>query len=565
MSESQAPWWADAVIYQIYPRSFADSDGDGMGDLPGITARLDYLAGLGVDAVWLSPFYRSPQRDAGYDVADYRSVDPMFGTLADAEALISRAHALGLRVIVDLVPNHTSDEHAWFRAALAAQPGSPERARYHFADGRGAHGELPPNNWSSVFGGGAWTRTADAAGRPGQWYLHLFDSSQPDLNWDSPEVHAEFAAVLRYWLDRGADGFRVDVAHGLVKAEGLPDHAGTVHMVSGADDEPAGHDPMAAAPYFDQEGVHAIYREWNAVLAQYPGQRMLVAEAWVEPVERLFRYVRPGEMHQAFNFGFLVAGYDAAAIDASVRATLEAARSVGAPATWVLSNHDTVRHSARFGLAQAPAQQRGIGAGDPQPDHGLGRRRAIVAAMIELALPGSAYLYQGDELALTEHTVLADELRQDPAYFRTAGADLGRDGARIPLPWDSQAPGLGFGPGRPGDAAPWLPQPAEFAALAVDRQEARPGSALHLYRTLLHVRRARGMGRARLRPGAEHDPAGGLIHYVLDSPEGTTEVLANLSARAREIAPRAVLAASSPEALRGTLLPADAAVWAAAD
>ncbi|RBM06109.1 alpha-amylase family glycosyl hydrolase, partial [Streptomyces sp. PT12] len=216
-------WWRDAVIYQVYPRSFADGNGDGMGDLAGIRARLPYLAGLGVDAVWLSPFYASPQADAGYDVADYRAIDPVFGDLHDADALIRDAHQLGLKVITDLVPNHSSDRHEWFQRALREGPGSPLRERYHFRPGRGTEGELPPNDWESIFGGPAWTRTTDPDGTPGEWYLHLFAPEQPDLNWDNRAVHDEFRSVLRFWLDMGVDGFRIDVAHGLVKAPGLPD------------------------------------------------------------------------------------------------------------------------------------------------------------------------------------------------------------------------------------------------------------------------------------------------------------------------------------------------------
>src|SRR3954447_20923579 len=373
-------WWRDAVIYQVYPRSFADASGDGIGDLPGVTSRLEHLAELGVDAVWLSPFYRSPQADAGYDVADYRDVDPLFGTLADFDELLERAHGLGLRVIVDLVPNHTSDEHVWFQAALASAPGSPERARYHFREGQGADGSLPPNNWESIFGGAAWTRLPD-----GQWYLHLFDSRQPDLNWDNPQVHAEFEDVLRFWLDRGVDGFRVDVAHGMVKAPGLPDWDGHVTMIEGSDDvEPT--DTVSGAgnqgPMFDQDGVHDIYRAWHQVLAEYPGDRALVAEAWVEPLSRLTRYVRPDEMQQAFNFAFLATHWDAPALRTVVEASYNAADVVGAPTTWVLSNHDVVRHASRLGLRAAGSRPNGIGVGDEQPDEALGLRRARAASLL---------------------------------------------------------------------------------------------------------------------------------------------------------------------------------------
>ncbi|WP_370514087.1 glycoside hydrolase family 13 protein [Cellulomonas sp. JZ18] len=511
------PWWRHAVIYQVYPRSFADASGDGVGDLPGITARLDHLAELGVDAVWLSPFYRSPQADAGYDVADYRDVDPLFGTLADADALIARAHELGLRVVVDLVPNHTSDEHVWFQAALAAGPGSPERDRYVFRDGRGEHGELPPNNWDSIFGGPAWTRTTDPDGTPGQWYLHLFDSKQPDLNWENPEVRAEFEQILRFWLDRGVDGFRVDVAHGMVKQAGLPDWDGHVSMIEGTDDEDAVSGSGNHGPMFDQDGVHEIYRAWRSVLDEYDGDRAMVAEAWVEPLSRLARYVRPDEMHQAFNFAFLAAGWDGPALRRVIGASFAANDAVGAPTTWVLSNHDVVRHASRMGLSDPTHRPNGIGHGDEQPDAELGLRRARAASLLMLGLPGSAYVYQGEELGLPDHTALEDHLRQDPAFFRTGGVERGRDGCRVPLPWEGDAPALGFSP----TGAAWLPQPAEWAALAADRQRGRAGSTYEMYRAALALRRAEQLGTGDLR-WLDEDP------HVLRFANRDVVVVANL-------------------------------------
>ncbi|GAB2674506.1 glycoside hydrolase family 13 protein [Thalassiella azotivora] len=486
---AQAPeWWRTAVIYQVYPRSFADSDGDGVGDLAGATARLPYLAELGVDAVWLSPFYVSPQADAGYDVADYRDVDPVFGTLADADALVARAHELGLRVVVDLVPNHTSDEHVWFQAALAAAPGSPERERYVFRDGRGEHGELPPNDWRSVFGGSAWERVTEADGTPGQWYLHIFDVKQPDLNWELREVRDEFLDVLRFWLDRGVDGFRVDVAHGLVKAPGLPDWDHEQEMLHGSNED--GERP----PMWDQDGVHEIYREWRALLDTYPGERILVAEAWVEPAERLALYVRPDEMHQAFNFDYLEAAWRGPDLRRVVEHSLAADAAVGAPTTWVLSNHDVVRHASRLGLPVGTHRPNGIGATDPQPDAELGLRRARAASALMLALPGSAYVYQGEELGLPEHTTLPDEVRQDPTFFRTGGEHLGRDGCRVPMPWAAGAPGLGFGP----SGRTWLPQPDAYRELAADAQDGVPGSTLELYRMGLRLRRDLALGAGSL-------------------------------------------------------------------
>ncbi|MDP9821577.1 glycoside hydrolase family 13 protein [Nocardioides massiliensis] len=493
--ETQAPgsttWWRDAVIYQVYPRSFADANGDGIGDLPGITARLDHLAELGVHAVWLSPFYTSPMADAGYDVADYRDVDPVFGTLADADAMIARAHELGLRVIVDLVPNHTSDDHAWFRAALAAGPGSTERARYIFRDGRGPGGDDPPNNWTSVFGGAAWTRVTEPDGTPGQWYLHLFDTRQPDLDWDHPEVRAEFVDVLRFWLDRGVDGFRVDVANALVKADGLPDHDVELALLSGATED------GPTAPMWDRDEVHEIYREWRKVLDSYEpaGSRMMVAEAWVEPPARLAMYVRPDEMHQAFNFTYLGAAWEAKALRDAVERSMSANDAVGAPTTWVLSNHDVVRHASRLGTG-TPGSFVGIGLGprDPQPDAALGLRRARAATALMLALPGSAYLYQGEELGLPEHTTLPDEVRQDPTFFRHDGAVVGRDGCRVPIPWTGDAPAYGFSP--TGES--WLPQPPEFGDLAVDRQEGVDGSTLELYRRAIRLRRELALGHGEV-------------------------------------------------------------------
>ena len=494
-----AEWWRTAVIYQVYPRSFADADGDGIGDLPGITARLPHLGHLGVDAVWLSPFYRSPQHDAGYDVADPRDVDPLFGTLADADALIAEAHRLRIRVVVDLVPNHTSQDHAWFRAALAAAPGSPERARYLFRDGTGPDGAQPPNGWTSVFGGPAWTRTTDPDGTPGQWYLHLFDSTQPDLDWTNPEVRTEFEDILRFWLDRGVDGFRVDVAHGLVKEPGLPDWDGVSSMIDGAHEGTAGAEDGSTGagnrgPMWDQEGVHEIYRSWHEVLASYDGDRALVAEAWVEPLSRLARYVRPDEMHQAFNFSFLTTRWSAPALRSVVTRSLEANDEVGAPTTWVLSNHDVVRHTSRLGLADPGSKPNGIGADDEQPDEETGLRRARAASLMMLALPGSAYLYQGEELGLPEHTSLADDERQDPTWWRSGHTERGRDGCRVPLPWAADEPGFGFSP----TGATWLSQPASFARYAADTQRGVAGSTYETYRTALRLRREFSLGGGSL-------------------------------------------------------------------
>jgi len=539
LSTGTAEWWRHAVIYQVYPRSFADTNGDGIGDLPGITSRLPYLARLGVDAIWLSPFYRSPQRDAGYDVSDYRDVDPLFGTLADFDRMLGDAHALGLRVIVDLVPNHTSDEHAWFADAVATPAGSPERARYVFRDGKGENGELPPNNWQSVFGGNAWSQA------PGdtQWYLHLFDRSQPDLNWQHPDVRDDFENVLRFWLDRGVDGFRVDVAHGLIKAEGLPDWAGQVAMVEGEAGAHSNHGPM-----WDQEGVHDIYRRWRQVLDEYEGDRMMVAEAWVHPPARLARYVREDEMQQAFNFDYLLSHWDAQSFRDVITRSIAVSSEVGAPTTWVMSNHDTVRHASRYGLSVPGARPRGIDAAGEQPDELLGLRRARAAALLTLALPGSAYVYQGEELGLPEHTTLDASHRQDPAFFRTNGEEIGRDGCRIPLPWKSDLPAYGFGPGE----ATWLPQPASFARYAVDRQEGRRGSTLELYRRSLALRREYDLGNGHL---VWLDAAEGVVAFR----NGAITVLVNTTDVAVPLPNGEVVLASEP--VEDSMLPANAAVW----
>lgn len=540
-------WWRTAVIYQVYPRSFADANGDGVGDLPGITHRLLALAELGVDAVWLSPFFTSPQADAGYDVADYCDVDPLFGTLADFDRMLAEAHGLGIRVIIDLVPNHSSSAHEWFQAALAAAPGSPERARYIFREGRGESGELPPNNWESVFGGIAWTRVTEADGTPGQWYLHLFDTSQPDFDWTNPEVRAYFRDVLRFWLDRGVDGFRVDVAHGLAKAPGLPDYTPPAESGSMGGDE-------ADVPYWAQDGVHDIYREWHAVLAEYGPDRILAGEAWVEPLAKLAAWVRPDEMHQTFNFSYLETPWQAEPLRAVVDDSIAAFGSVGAPSTWVLSNHDVIRHATRLGLTPPPPQGQGLGPrSESHPDEVVGLRRARAATAFMLALPGSSYLYQGEELGLPEVIDLPDSARQDPSFFRTAGETYGRDGCRVPLPWESDAPGAGFGPGE----ASWLPQPESWREYARDAQAGIPGSTLELYRTLLALRREHGLGAGELAWLPSDDAE------VLSFRNGSVVVVANTGAGEAPLPEGRVLASSGPVA-EGRL-PGDTTVWLATE
>lgn len=467
-------WARSAVVYQVYVRSFADADGDGVGDLAGVRGRLDYLAELGVDAVWLTPFYASPMVDGGYDVADYRAVDPMFGTLGDMDALVAGAHARGLRVIVDVVPNHTSDRHAWFQEALAGVPGA--RDRYIFRPGR--DGGLP-NNWRSVFGGPAWTRLDD-----GGWYLHLFAPEQPDLNWDDPRVRDEFDSVLRFWLDRGVDGIRVDVAHGLVKPPGLPDAT----------------DPGSSGrrPYFDQDGVHEIYRRWRRLLDGYDPPRVAVAEARLRDVARTALYVRPDELHQAFNFDFLWAPWSETGLREAIDRSLAAMGAVGALPTWVIGNHDEARVATRLAAGPLPAGMADRPVESPTPERGLlsaayaadaavGLRRARALALVSLALPGSAYVYQGDELGLPEVLDLPPSAREDPIWRRSGGALLGRDGCRVPIPWSGDAPPYGFGP---DGSRPWLPQPASWASLSVARQRTDPTSTWSLYAAALKLRKS---------------------------------------------------------------------------
>jgi len=479
-------WWRSGTIYQIYPRSFADANGDGMGDLPGITSRLGALATLGVDAVWLSPFYKSPQKDAGYDVADYCDVDPLFGSLADFDAMVTEAHRLDLKVLIDLVPNHTSWDHDWFKRAIAAAPGSAEREYYHFMDGKGENGELPPNNWASMFGGPAWTRVTEADGSLGQWYCHLFDSSQPDLNWANPVVQDEFERILRFWLDRGVDGFRVDQPHAMAKAAGLPDHPYVEEAGAGF------IEGRENPPMWFQDEVHPIFRRWRAILDSYPGDRAMCGEAYVLPLDFMALWVRSDEFHQTFNFRFLDSLWEPENLFNSINESFVAFDGVGAPSTWVLSNHDVIRHASRMGgLKGRPTASDGVGPNDPQPDRLLGLRTARGATMFMLGLAGASYLYQGEELGLPEHTTLAPEFRQDPTFARTEGKRVGRDGCRVPLPWEA---GVGAANGFNSTGAAWLPQPDVYREYSRDQQDGIAGSTLELYKAALRIRRELKLG-----------------------------------------------------------------------
>ena len=534
-------WWRSAAIYQLYVRSFADGNGDGIGDLAGVRAHLPYLVGLGIDAIWFNPWYPSPMSDAGYDISDYRDIDPVFGTLADADALIGEAHALGIRIIIDIVPNHGSDQHPWFQAALAADPGSAERDRFWFRPGRGESGEQPPNGWQSIFGGPAWTRVSEPDGSPGEWYLHLFAPEQPDFNWANQAVRKEFEDVLRFWFERGADGIRIDSAALLSKDAALPEVDS---------DQP----PGPTHPYSDRDEVHDIYRAWRAVANEYPG-RVLVGEIWLADAARLARYVSPGELHTVFNFPYLACPWDAGKLREVIDQTLALNAPQGAPATWVLSNHDVDRIVSRYGRADTAfgLRQRQYLHSLPA-DLALGAQRARAAALLTMALPGSVYVYQGEELGLWEVEDIPDAQRQDPIWHRTGGADPGRDGSRVPLPWAGAEPPFGFSPAG-AEAGPWLPQPRQWRDLTVEAETGHTGSMLELYRAALRIRRA--------------EPAlGDGVMTWLPSPDGVlvfgrdpgVHCVVNLSAEPVAMPEHAgVLLASGP--LDGALLPPDCAVW----
>jgi alpha-glucosidase len=537
-------WWRSAAIYQLYVRSFADGTGDGVGDLAGVREHLAYLADLGVDAIWFNPWYPSPMFDAGYDIADFRDIDPVFGTLADVDALISEAHSLGIRIITDIVPNHCSIEHPWFQAALAAAPGSAERARFWFRPGRGPDGDRPPNNWESVFGGSAWTRINEADGLPGEWYLHLFAPEQPDFNWASPDVRAEFEDIVRFWFDRGADGIRIDSAAMLTKDPQLPD----LPVLSNDLAPGPGH------PFLDRDDVHDIYRAWRAIADEYPG-RVLIGEIWLPDPVRLARYVSPGELHTVFNFPYTSCPWEAGQLRAVIDDTLALNDAAGAAATWVLSNHDVDRVVTRYGRADTAFDlARRAYFHSFAVDLAAGTRRARAAALLTMALPGSVYVYQGEELGQWEVEDIPDDRRQDPIYHHTHGADPGRDGSRVPLPWSGLEPPFGFSPAG-ATAEPWLPQPKEWRDLTVAAEAGQHDSMLELYRAALEVRRSEpALGDG---PITWLDSADGVLAF----DRGTSvRCVVNLSATATELPGHGALLLSSGP-LDGGLLPPDCAVW----
>lgn len=536
------PWWRDNLCYEIFPRSFADSNGDGIGDFKGITSRLRYLANLGVNSIWLTPFYPSPQADAGYDVSDYCNVDPIFGTLDDFDALLKEAHAYGIRVIIDIVPNHTSDQHPWFKRALAAAPGSAEREWYHFRDGRGDNGELPPNNWTSLFGGSAWKQV------PGekQWYLHLFSTHQTDLNWDNAAVRDAFDAILKFWLDRGVDGLRIDAANNLVKAAGLPDTTPENSTIN---------DQEYRGPMFDQDGVHDIYRRWRKLVDTYD-DRIMVAEAFhVQPISRLVNYVRSDELHQAFNFDYQLSQWGASNYREIIEKYLTNMGSVDAPCSWVTSSHDQVRIASRLGLTYPGATPMGLDDTTEQPNEQLGLDRARALIMLTMLLPGALYLYQGEELGLPNHTTMAPRFRRDPRFFDSNGTMIGRDGQRIPMPWKAKAPAFGFGP---SDKS-WLPQPDRYSHYAADVQEKDKLSTLSLYRRLIALRSQYDLGVGTLQwfDSPRND--------VLVARNGSVCLYINFGYAPLPLPAGKVIAQSCPGTDKGTQLPGNSAVWLALD
>jgi alpha-glucosidase len=548
-SRTERPWWRDAVTYQIYPRSFADANGDGIGDVEGIRSRLPYLKKLGVDAIWISPWYPSPQHDHGYDVSDYMDIEPAYGTLTQAEQLIKETHANGIKFIVDIVPNHTSSDHKWFQAALAAAPGSAERDRYMFRDGKGENGELPPNNWEAVFGGSAWERIVEADGTPGQWYLHLFAIEQPDLNWENQEVKDHLEDVLKFWLDRGVDGFRIDVAHGMVKEAGLPD---------------VRHDPTAAMlgtdhkPFWDQEGVHDIYRAWRKIFDSYPGDRMGVAEAWVSPASRIARYVRADELQNSFNFEMLTTLWDAQQIKTKIDSSIEALVEVGAPASWVFNNHDVVRSIDRLDLGLTnDGTSTFTRQGDPAKFNvARGTLRARSATLMTLALPGGTYLYQGEEIGLPEVRDIPEDRLTDPRWKMSGYVDRGRDGCRVPLPWTADVKG-GFGFSSKDSLQlneTWLPQSSWMGQFAVDTQDGVEGSTLTMYRKALAIRKTEeGLGDGPM----EWIEAGSDV--VAFTRPGNFACYINFGAALELPTASEILITSGP--ISGHTLPTDTAAW----
>lgn len=548
---AQRDWWRDAVVYQIYARSFADGNSDGIGDIAGIRAKVSYLAELGVDAIWITPCYATPWNDGGYDVANYYEIAKEVGSNDEMAQLAAELHQHNIKLILDLVPNHTSDQHEWFQAALAAGPGSVEWARYHIQPGKN-DGAEPPNDWRSVFGGAAWSPFPN---HPGYWYLHLFDSTQPDLNWENAEVKAEFEKILRYWFDRGIDGFRIDVAHGLVKDAGYPDNNVYTQMVAGTKSE-----YPTEYPQWDRPAVHQIYQAWRKVADEYSPGKVFCAEAWVTDPNRMAQYIRKDELHTAFNFTYFGAGWDAAKQRSAINESISTAAIYGAPTTWVLSNHDVVRHRTRLApdlgsSSKTPSDNR-----NRDVDDEAGAKIAKAATLFMLGLPGSSYLYQGEELGLPEVRDIPADRREDPAFARTNGEDGYRDGCRVPIPWTNDAE-TNYGFSAAAAKPAWLPQPASWAELSVESQQSDPASSLNFYRTALKLRKQ----LPQLGDGAltwlDQDP-----NYLAFQREDLV-IAVNPSAIAQQIAlpgeAELLIASDAAVSVSGNTLqlPADTAAW----
>ena len=562
MTETSKPnagatlWWKDAIVYQLYPRSFADNNGDGCGDLEGIRQHLDHLSELGIDAIWLTPCFPSPQRDHGYDVADYFDIEPRYGTLDDFDRLVADASARSIRIMLDVVPNHCSSEHAWFQAALKATPGSPERARYWFRDGKGADGSEPPNNWRAIFGGSAWTRVTEANGSPGQWYLHTFTPYQPDFNWYNQDVIDYFDRMLVFWFDRGVEGFRVDAVPTLGKHPDLPDSPPA---------PPGLTDGQAFAyniySHFYKTG-HDVWKHWRTVIDDYerthPGRHLVtISESYGKP-EVVLEFLRGDEFHQSFAFDLMLETWLAKPLRKAINDSLEMLAPVGGTPAWTLNNHDTQRIVTRLGRLNAnePAAHTGnnLMYVDAPVDLELGRRRARAMIALTAALPGALYLFQGEELGLEEYLDMPDGARQDPLFIQTSGKQLGRDGCRVPLPWTTDATtSFGFSPVA---VEPWLPQPNDFGEHSAETEGHDPDSMLSFYRTLLSHRSSVSGDLTWVETGnpdcLAFERNGTLV--VLNVGAGPVELPAAL------VAARSVILASQP----GTTprqLPSDTCVW----
>lgn len=549
-------WWQNAVVYQLYPRSFADSNGDGIGDIEGIRRHLDHLRDLGVEAIWLTPCFPSPQRDHGYDVADYFDIEPAYGSLDDFDRLIAAASERGIRIMLDVVPNHCSSEHAWFKAAASATPGSPERARYYFRDGKGPNGDEPPNNWRAIFGGSAWTRITEADGKPGQWYLHSFTPWQPDFNWYNPDVVDYFDRMLTFWFDRGVEGFRVDAVPVLGKHPDLPD---LPRLPTGLTDAQAwGYNIYA---HFYETG-HEVWKHWRTLIDEYehthPGRHVVtISESYGKP-ENILQYLKGDEFHQTFGFDLMLITWLAKPVRKAIADSLDMLTSVGGVPAWTLNNHDTQRIVTRLGRLNANDPKAWTGNNlvyvDAPIDLDLGRRRARAAIALAAALPGALYLFQGEELGLEEYLDLPDEAREDPVFFGTNGQEIGRDGCRVPLPWTTEvSTNFGFSP---APVEPWLPQPKDWAQFSVEAEAGDPDSMLSFYRRLLATR-PQLSGDLRWvemeHPDCLAFERGGAL-VVLDVGAEAVDLPGEL------VSGRSLMFASQPEAT-AQRLPSDTCVW----